>query len=265
MLVRPIPGSPWHDAFGCYPLAAISQDADLKAGLERLHAADLVSVALVPDPLISPPQELFASVFSVCSPFKTHYLIDREAGPIRFGATHRRWIRKALEGSAVTPILLGDALDEWQTLYGHTMTRHGVTGIQTFTPAYFAALAKMPELTALAACSGGRIIAMALWVRQGDIAYYHLGASSPEGYATQAMYGLFAAANEHLADCRVIDLGGAAGIHDNPEDGLAYFKRGFANQTTTAYFCGSCLDLERYALLTANRPETSYFPAYRQP
>jgi hypothetical protein len=265
MLVRPIPGSPWHDALGCYPLAAVSRDADLKAGLERLRSADLVSVALVPDPLTSPSLDLLASAFFVCSPFKTHYLIDRHAGPIRFGATHRRWIRKALRGSTVTPIALGDVLDEWQSLYDHTMTRRGVTGIQNFTPAYFAALATMPEITALVARSAGRIVAMTLWVRDGDIAYYHLGASSPEGYDMQAMYGLVAAANEHLVGCRIIDLGGAAGVNDNPDDGLAYFKRGFANRKLTAYFCGSCLKNERYDQLAGNQPETSFFPAYRQP
>ena len=50
---------------------------------------------------------------------------------------------------------------------------------------------------------------------------------------------------------------------DDPDDGLAQFKRGFANAETVAYLCGAVLDHGRYAELVAGQPETAYFPAYR--
>lgn len=264
LLVRQIPGSTWRDALGCYPLALVHPRGDLQSGLSRLRATGLVSVALVPDPLNGPPSEALAAAFPVCRPFKTHYLIDREAGPVQFAPTHRRMIRKAVKACSIGLVNLRDTLEEWKRLYAHTVTRHRITGIQKFAPSYFTALADAPEVFAFAAQCDGQIVAMILWVRSGDTAYAHLEGSSIAGYKTQAIYGIFAAANDYFHDCRFLHFGGTAGVADRGYDGLAYFKRGFANRHVTSYFCGSYLDSERCGILMRNQPETSFFPAYRQ-
>ena len=121
LLTRSIPGTEGpFDALGCYPLTVFGPEVDLQAGRERLRAAGLVSVALVPDPIASPSPHVFSAVFEICRPFKTHYLIDRSAGPARFSATHRRWIRKASRECEVTPIQLRDSLgDSEQALSKH--------------------------------------------------------------------------------------------------------------------------------------------------
>jgi hypothetical protein len=102
-------------------------------------------------------------------------------------------------------------------------------------------------------------------VREKEVAYYQLGASDSDGYEAQAMYGVIANAIAHFDDCTVFHLGGAAGLSAGEEDGLARFKRGFANHEVDAYFCGARLDPDRYAQLTKDRSATSFFPAYRQP
>lgn len=264
LLTRAIPCTTWFDALGCYPLTVFGQDLDLSAGLKRLRQAGLVSVALVPDPLTSPSPEDLAGAFEVCRPFKTHYLIDRAAGPVRFTKNHRWSVRKSLQNCGFEQIDLREHLDLWQKLYQHTVTRHGISGIQNFAPSYFRELAGMPEVTALAALHQGEIVAIILWVRCGDCVYAHLEGGSPEALRTHATYGLIATANEHFADCRILHLGGAAGLAAESGDGLAHFKRGFANREVTAYFCGSCLDVDRYAALAAGQAPTSFFPAYRQ-
>lgn len=265
VLLRPIANSRWHDAIGCYPLAAVRREADLRAGLEELRALNLVSVALVPDPLTGPAPERLSEAFEVCRPFKTHYLIDREAGPVCFARTHRRMIRKALKDCSFGPVELRETLADWEELYGHTTARHGITGIQKFPSSYFRELAEMPDVIALAAKQREDIIAMILWVRSGEIAYAHLEGSSTAGYKAQAIYGIFAEANAYFSDCRYLHFGGTAGLDAAAGDGLAYFKRGFANREVTAYFCGARLDPQRYAALTKDLPLTSFFPAYRQP
>ncbi len=265
VLRRPIPSSDWEDALGCYPLSLLHREANLEGGLERLRSAGLVSVSLVADPVTGPAPEALAGAFPVCRPFKTHYLIDRAAGPVRLSATHRRWIRKALRESEVTPIRLRDSLGDWARLYRQTVERHAITGLQKFSPEYFAAVAGMPELEAFCARIDGEIVAMALWVRTTEAVYYHLGASDSRGYEAQAMYGIFAAANEYFSATKVMHLGGAAGLTPNEDDGLARFKRGFANREVEAYFCGACLDSARYAALTKDRAPGSFFPAYRKP
>lgn len=265
LLTRPIPSTDWSDALSCYPFTVFGRRPDLTAGLKRLSEAGLVSVALVADPLTSPSPDLLCAAFEVCRPFKTHYLIDRDAGIIRFAKNHRWSVRQAQKRCHFEEIELAKNFETWLALYRHTVIRHRITGIHDFAPSYFRALAEMPAVTALAARHAGELIAIILWVRSGDIVYAHLEGGSPAAYRNYAIYGLIAAATEYFADCRVIHLGGAAGIEEEEKNGLAHFKRGFANREVTAYFCGNCLDPARYAKLIGDQPHTTYFPAYRKP
>jgi hypothetical protein len=263
LLVRPIPNTPWSDALGCYPLTALHRDADLAAGLDRLRAAGLVSVALVPDPLTGPSTEALTAAFPVCRPFKTHYLIDREAGPVRFGYSHRNKVQRSYRALTITATDIRRNDSEWIRTYQHTVERHGVTGIANFAPSYFAALGCMTEATVVAAFREERMVAMMVWVRSGDIAYAHIGGASDVGHKFYAMYGIVATATTHFADCRVLHLGGVAGNTDDGDDGLAFFKKGFANRQAAASLCGAVLDEHRYGLLTAGRPQAAFFPEYR--
>lgn len=265
VLRRPIPASEWEDALGPYPLCLMGGKADLEAGLERMRAAGLVSVALVTDPVTGPSPAHLSAAFALCRPFKRHYLIDRSLGQDRLPASHRRGRRKALRECEVNALPLQSSLGDWERLYRGIIGRHRIAGLQKFSPEYFETLAGMPEVEAFAATLGGEIVSMALWVRSPEVVYYHLGASDTRGYEAQAMYGIFAAALEHFASAPVIHLGGAAGISSDEEDGLARFKRGFANHEAEAYFCGASLYPERYAALVGAGASDAFFPAYRQP
>ena len=66
---------------------------------------------------------------------------------------------------------------------------------------------------------------------------------------------------------RVVDMGGNAGPADSVADGLARFKSGFANRTSTAYLVGAVLAPAEYRrLCEANdAADADYFPAYRAP
>ncbi len=141
--------------------------------------------------------------------------------------------------------------------------REGFSAAARFDEDYFRGLARLPQLTTFAAFQGAEFAAAALWLRSGSAAYYHLGASTPAGYQTQAMYGLMDAALAYFRDCRWLDLGGVAGSADVAADGLTFFKRGFANDAKSALLCGAVLDREAYAALVASSPPTDYFPAYR--
>jgi Acetyltransferase (GNAT) domain len=265
VLKRLIPESAWSDALGCYPLCSFDRAADLAGGLQRLRDADLVSISLVANPVDGPDPRALRENFTVCRPFKTHYLIDHSARLKPPSATHRRWMGKALRECEVSKIRLLDSLGEWERLYRTAIARHHITGLQAFSSEYFAVLAGMPDVEAFAARVGKETVAMALWVRDPEVVYYHLGASSAHGYETHAMYGIFAAALEYYAGVRLIHLGGAAGVTASEHDGLARFKRGFANRQLDAYFCGACLDQKRYASLSHDPGNTDFFPAYRRP
>jgi hypothetical protein len=104
---------------------------------------------------------------------------------------------------------------------------------------------------------------MTIWCEHAGVAVSHLTAANTLGYANGANYALNAAAIAHFGGAAMVDLGGGAGLVDDPDDGLAQFKRGFANAEAVAYLCGAVLDPARYAALAAGGPAPGFFPAYR--
>ncbi len=262
MLLRPLAGGA-RDAAGPYPRAPIPKDADLRAGVERLRSLALVSAVLVPDPLFAPDGETLTAAFSVCRPFKTHFVVDRTARGYAPSKHHRYEIRRALGRCAVERVQLQDHLGDWSRLYAGLTDRRAIVGPAAFSEGYFAMMAADPTYETFAARVEGRIVAMAIWFEHDGVAVNHLGAADTAGYAAGASYALYDAAIEHYAQCRRVDLGGAAGVADDADDGLARFKRGFANAEATAFLCGEVLDQAAYARLVAGRPPTGFFPAYR--
>ena len=262
VVARPTPAGGREDAVGAYPLAVIDRDADLPAGLAALADRGLVSLVLVPDPLASPPPERLADAFSLCRPFKTHFLVELSPN-MEFSKHHRERVRRGARRCRVERVALRDRLADWRALYAGLVDRKAIRGVADFTPAYFERLAEAPQLAAFAAFVGDEPAAMTLWFEHDGVVYNHLTASNPLGYANGANFALYGAAIDHFSGAAVANLGGGAGLDDDPEDGLAAFKRGFANRETKALICGAVLDADAYAALCGGRPPTRFFPAYR--
>jgi hypothetical protein len=262
VIARPLPAGGGSDATGAYPMAVFRADADLGRGLADLAAAGLVSLVLVPDPFASPPPERLAAAFDLCRPFKTHYLVETAKGAA-VTKHHRDRMRRGARRCRVERVGLADHLAGWGELYAGLVDRRSIRGAADFTAGYFARLAQAPELVALAAFVDGDLAAMTLWFEHDGVAYNHLTAANAAGYANGANFALYGAAIDHFVGAAVMNLGGGAGFEDDPEDGLAAFKRGFANAETKALLCGAILDRGRYAALTAGRGATGFFPAYR--
>jgi len=262
VIARPLPEGGGEDAAGAYPMAAFGPGADLEGGLAALAAAGIVSLVMVPDPFASPSPRRLATAFGLCRTFKTHYLVESAKG-VEFSKHHRDRVRRGQRRCRVERVALADHLDVWGDLYAGLVERRAIQGAADFTPAYFAKLAQTPELVSLAAFVDERPAAMTLWFEHAGVAYNHLTASNAAGYANGANFALYGAAIDHFAAAAVMNLGGGAGFEDDPEDGLAAFKRGFANAEIKALLCGAVLDPPRYAALAAARPATAFFPAYR--
>jgi hypothetical protein len=117
------------------------------------------------------------------------------------------------------------------------------------------------------ASAEGRIVGLHIWYLHEDVAYGHLGATSPRGYELMASYALYWFAVAHLRTrVRWLDLGAAAGLSDaGPDDGLRRFKAGWSTGVRPAYLCGRVFQPAAYARLVETRGSgaTSYFPAYR--
>ncbi|MCR0980910.1 GNAT family N-acetyltransferase [Roseomonas populi] len=265
MLLRDAPGGAV-DAAGPHPYGMPGEGAELEAGMAVLRAAGAVSAVMVADPFQGPAPERLRTAFSLVSPFKTHWAVERSAGPFAPGAYHRRYIRFANRRCRVRAAALRDHLDDWCRLYAGLTRRHGISGLHDYPRAAFAVLAEVEGLRGFLAESGeGEVIGMQLWIDDGHVAYSHLVAASEAGYRARAPYALYAAAIEHFAGRDAIDLGGGAGLADDAADGLSAFKRGFANTSRVAHLCGRVLDEAAYARLSAGHAAGGYFPAYRGP
>ncbi|HZZ90103.1 MAG TPA: GNAT family N-acetyltransferase [Caulobacteraceae bacterium] len=262
VIARSLPFGEGLDATGAYPMAVFSPNADLQGGLESLACTGLVSLVLVPDPFASPSPQQLAGAFALCRPFKTHYLVETANG-VSFTKHHRDRVRRGARRCRIERVTLADHLAGWGELYAGLADRRAIRGVADFPPAYFARLAQASELVALAAFVDDHLAAMTLWFEHGGVVYNHLTASDAVGYANGANFALYGAAIDVFAGAAMMNLGGGAGFDDDPDDGLAAFKRGFANAETRALICGAILDPRRYAALTAGRPATNFFPAYR--
>ena len=64
---------------------------------------------------------------------------------------------------------------------------------------------------------------------------------------------------------RYVSIGGMAGLKEDPSDGLAEFKRGWANDKRTAHLCGRVFNRQKYEKLCQQKrtPGADFFPAYR--
>lgn len=269
ILERAIPGAPWRDAMGCYPLFTCQDWSQLRIDLDEMDS-DLVSLALVTDPFGDYDTDELKQCFrDVVIPFKEHYFADLGRPLDEFVCRHhQRNARKALRSLRVErceyPV---EAVDDWTALYGHLIHRHSIAGIAAFSRASFLEQLKVPGLVAFRVRCQDAVVGMGLFYVQGDVSYWHLAAYNPLGYRLRASFALAWTAIEHLGDSgvRSLVLGAGAGIKPAETDGLTRFKRGWATGSRTAYFCGRIYDPTVYSeLAKAHCPSgMDYFPAYR--
>jgi hypothetical protein len=273
ILERTVPGTDDTDAMGCYPLFACRDWGRLAADLAELDD-ELVSLVVVPDPFgdhdLSYLEECFPDA---CKPFKEHFVADLEMSPLVFVHRHHlRYARNALRDVLVErcpePLAY---LDDWVNLYATLIERHTIQGLRRFSRGSFARQLAVPGIRAFRAASESGTVSMLLWYVQGDVAYYHLGASNAAGYELRASFALFWHAIEHFraAGIRWLDLGAGAGVAEDPGGGLSRFKQGWSSGTRPAYICGRIFDRDRYEDLARRRAAVAapggdaYFPAYR--
>ena len=261
-LKRPIAGTPYFDAMGCYPLTPIAENADLAQDFDKLRAQGLVSLVLVTDPFFSPDPAVLQSAFDLAVPYKEHYLNDFSLPGVYDSKNHHYKVRRALKSCEVKKIELRDYLDEWCALYDALIVKHDMRGIQAFSRDYFEKLCAL-EPVAVGAFANGALISCQLWLAHEGYVYSHLVASNEEGYRIRAAYAVYDFSLRYFKErgAKAVDLGSGAGVSES-SGGLAMLKKGFSTKTAPCYLCGKILNPDIYAALSANK-KTAFFPAYR--
>ncbi len=234
VLVRETPRS-GRRAAGVRPLAPLVPGCDLRGGLEALRAEGVASVVLATDPMFVPELASLEAAFDTCQVLRENYVIDRQIGEVHFRKRHRNRVNGARRRAEIRTVLLADHLDEWLTMYEANVESRAI--MQPFEASYFERLSGMGFLQAVGAFMGDELVSMSMWVRHGDVLFFHDGASSERGFAISAAYATFAQAIEEAGDCRFVFLGGSGSMPDDRLDGLAIFKRGFANMAVMNHLC----------------------------
>ena len=269
LLQRPISGSRCRDAMGCYPLTTCDDWEGIFDDLRDLSEC-LVAVCLIADPFSDIGAGDLRQFFKdVCFPFKEHMVVDLSRPMNKtISKHHQRYAKKCLKNVKVCIAEEPESsLDTWTKLYGNLIRRHDIQGLTRFSAKAFSYQLKVPGCVVFKAVHKTRVVAMHIWYRYPDRAYYHLGASSDEGYALHASFGLMWKAIEYFGQkgLRWLNLGGGAGTKADTNDGLTRFKRGWASDVRSAYFCGTIMDAQQYDVLCRSHQHAigSYFPAYR--
>jgi hypothetical protein len=269
ILEREIPGVAYRDAMGCYPLFSCQNWSGLYKDLEEI-GEELVSLSLVTDPFGEYDLTDLRHCFrDVVRPFKEHFIMNlrRPLNEI-VGRRHRKNARRALR--AIEVRVLEEPrqfLDHWATLYDELVERHHISGIPAFSRAAFARQLEIPGTIVLYAVHQEKIIGAQIYFIQGPIVHCHLGAVTRTGYELGAFYALDFFSIEYFSEkVQWLNLGGGAGLNQNGTDGLSLYKKGWATESRTSYFCGRIFQQKRYSELrsVSGVTEGNYFPIYRE-
>lgn len=267
-LERRIPGSTLYDGMGGYPLFCCADWGGLAADIADLTGR-IVCLSLVTDPFGTFSEADLRRTFDFVTPYKLHFVTDLETtGGLRLGRVHRRNTRRAVNNVELDtchePLTM---LDEWCALYEHLAAKHAIAGVRSFSRESFRRQLSVPGLMMFRASAGGQTVGLHLWYVQRDVAYGHLGATSPLGYSLMASYALYGYAVDQLRSrVRWMSLGASPGAAASPAtEGLTRFKAGWSTGVRQTYFCGSVLQPLEYArLIEGMSTATRYFPAYRE-
>ena len=268
ILERPIPGTPYLDAMGCYPVFTCHDWSKLSEDLEVLSGR-VVSLALVTDAFGNWTEQMLRQCFDCVKLFKEHHVYDLTLQPEQYVArSRRRNARRALQRLrvevALDPV---EHLDEWTALYRVLIQRRRITGIRAFSALSFAQQLQVPGVTMLRAFHESRVVAAQLWYVHRDVGYCHLTAGSSLAYTLNAADALYWSAIQLFRGrLRWLDIGASAGLASDSSDGLSAFKSGWSTATRPVFFCGRILDPSRYDEILRERRSltTNYFPAYRE-
>jgi hypothetical protein len=267
LLKREIPGTPFFDTMGGYPLFFCEDWSALAADLAQLPE-EIVSVSQVADPFGDYSKEGLESCFDLVNPFKEHYLVDLDQSIENVGTRHhRKQACAALVDVQVEVCKDPDGfVDYWSQLYQTLTKRHNIHGIRSFSKSAFRQQLGMSEIIVHEAFYQGEIVGAQLYFIQEDVVHCHLGAVSDKGYEHGAFYAMDYFSFEYFAGkAKKLDLGGGTGLSGGRRDGLSRYKKGWSSETCPVFFCGRIVNAERYARLAPlqGQENATYFPAYR--
>lgn len=149
-----------------------------------------------------------------------------------FNSLTRRKIRRAQQAGVQTR--WSREADDWiryAPFYRQAMQDVQATAFYFFPDAYFEALSRLPCAHLLVCEREGRWLSAGVYLLEGGLLEYHLGASSPEGKdaGTPSLLQAQAATWGQAQGAQALYLGG--GTDPTPDNPLLFYKLGFSRRT----------------------------------
>ena len=262
--------SEFNDLVGVYPLSFCRQWDLLEDDISQLDMSKTVSLVFIADPFSEAQVIRTCKDWKVCRPFKTHIYIDIASDwrALRSMNT-RNYANRGLRLQHVDVCPASDThTDLFWSLYSQSIERHGMGEMQAMSKDIITQQLRVPGAIMSIAHNETGVHGAMITYHHGDVAYLHLMGLSPTAYKLSTSYALFHQTIEHLEKlgCKKVNIGGASGGTDDPNDSLYKFKKRWSDNKNHAYICGKILNIEASNELSKKTSSVSsnYFPAYRK-
>ncbi|MHA7629331.1 GNAT family N-acetyltransferase [Corallococcus sp. M7] len=262
LIVRPIEGTPYHDAISPYgfPGGALHGLQEVSKESVDWTGTGLVSI-FVRDRVVGP--QCFAGGTE-----RNEVFFINPRLPVEFREMHYRHIRRNLRLGFVSIAREARAApreerEGFQAAYRQTMVREGASPRYFFSDTYFEQLFSSPWtwLVTTHAPEGG-VASAALCVSSDGMLHYYLGGTADAHLSRSPAKNVFGTLVELCSQLGVtLHLGG--GIR--PGDSLEQFKRSLSNASSRLHTHELICDPAVYACLSEGRGGSDFFPAYRAP
>ncbi|RKG92500.1 GNAT family N-acetyltransferase [Corallococcus terminator] len=260
LIVRPIEGTPYRDGISPYGFPGGSLDGLCEVPKLDVdwRSTELVSI-FVRDRVQGPP------CFAEPTARNEVFFVDPKL-PLDIKEMHRRHQRRNDRLGFVSTVRPAREVS-WEErqgfleVYRQTMVRDRACVRYFFSNEYFEEVFASPVVwLATTRAPDGQVASSALVVRSDGLLHYYLGGTADAHLARSPAKNVFGAMIDLSRDLGLpLHLGG--GLQHG--DGLADFKRGFANASARVHTHEIVCEPGVYARLTEGQPSGSFFPAYR--
>ncbi len=257
VLRRPIPGTARFDGVGPWPYRWINGPEDVEALFEGFR--HLVTLTVVTQPGWEPPEEGGLNVRLL----KQHFVYDPGLPTPELSRRGRRRLRKAERIGNFDVVTDPEGRLAIAELYERLKVRRSLLGGFFDMPReHFTTIAALPGAVFFRVGNPPDIGAMACGLVIGDFLQVLHMVTTESGLTWNASYLLMKGLQDEARARGLRLLTG--GMPATGADGLRAFKERWANASLPVHLLCIVNDAEAYAVLSgARRPQTPFFPAYR--
>ncbi len=262
VFMRDIKSSDSFDGFAPWPYVTPPDLGAWRAGMSELAEKGAVSFVMVARPGYDGQAAELERAGALIRPLKKHFVSDPHHPPVIKRKSTLRYIDIARKQWEIGDVTAGDDVAEtMRRCHRLLYERRRISGVARMNDDHFSKLLRLPRVICLAARDSTGIGAMIAAFQSRSETHLIHNCVEPRATKTFAGFLLMAEAVERWSRIGPVYMGGTPdGVESQ---GVGDFKRRFANISVDVMLVGQILNHAIYEKLSSDRPQSSYFPAYR--